>query len=236
MVDIAQILLLISFSLLYLTFLFYDFFRREDDYGSIVYVMAILPANYLWYMASVNDWWKFGLTGSMMVLTAMWLFAIIRDIYIKDQAQGYKDYDDIILMVGIGVVINLIASAILPAFKSLEIMQQGTTNMLKFFYFPIVDPTLLGNQFAPSEGIFISYKVLVSLVILSILYPTIIDLQEAQLNWILLIILTILFGFPFLFLAYIWAPQAGGLKWVLLFLFCVLFFMFLLLITRGERK
>jgi hypothetical protein len=210
-------------------FLLYDFFRRGDNYGSFVYIAAIPFANYLWYVIAKNGFWNFGLTGCMMVLAGLWLLAVIRDIYIKDKASGYKDADDVALMLVIGLVINLILAAVLPAFNSLSIMQTGTQTVLKYFYFPI---TQSGMDDAPLDSILLTYKILVSVLTLSMIYPTIVDLRDTSVNFVALLLLTVVFGVPFLFLAFIWAPQSN-LIWVLLVLFSVLFFTFLLMITRG---
>lgn len=230
--NFTELILLISFGLIYFVFLLYDLFRRGDNYGSFVYVIAVIPANYLWYVIAENGEWEFGLTGAMMVLAGMWLLAVVRDIYLKDRAQGYKDSDDVALMLVIGVVINLILSAVLPAFDSLSSMRDGSNIVLKFFYTPILDPTAL---FAPSQTIILIYKILVTVLVLSMIYPTVIDLRDTPVNLVALIILTIVFAIPFIFLAYIWAPNPS-LIWVLLVLFSVLFFTFLLMITRGMDK
>ena len=230
--DFTQIVLLISFGIVYLVFLFYDIFRRGDNYGSFVYIAAIPFANYLWYVIAKNALWDFGMTGAMMVLASMWFLAVIRDIYIKDKASGYKDADDVALMLVIGLVINLILTAVLPAFNSLSMMQTGTEKVLKFFYFPITQPN---GVFTPIPGILLAYKIVVTVLILSMIYPTVVDLRDASVNIVALLILVVVFGLPFLFLAYIWAPESD-LIWVLLILFSVLFFTFLLLITRGIEK
>ncbi len=230
--DLGEIILLIAFGIIYLVFLLYDLFRRGDNYGSIVYIVAVLPANYLWYILARHQIWDFGLTGSMLVLVAMWQLAVIRDIYLKDRAQGYKDSDDVALMLIIGIVINSILSAVLPAFESLNFMADAGNKMLGYFYFPILES---GTSLSPTDPIILIYKVLVSTLTVSMIYPTVVDLRDTRVNLVALIILTAVFAVPFLFLAFIWAPESG-LIWVLLVLFCVLFFTFLLMLTRGMER
>ncbi|MHA1918444.1 MAG: hypothetical protein ACTSWX_01760, partial [Promethearchaeota archaeon] len=90
-ISLADLILLISFTIIYLVFLFYDLFRRGDNYGAVAYIAALLPTNYLWYVVTKEGLFEFGLTGSMMILAIFWLLAVIRDIFIKDKEKGFKD-------------------------------------------------------------------------------------------------------------------------------------------------
>ncbi|WP_457559183.1 hypothetical protein [Candidatus Harpocratesius sp.] len=229
---IEQIILLISFSLIYLVFLFYDLFKRGDNYGSIAYIAALLPANYLWSIVTKNDMLDFGALGAMLVLCVLWLFAVIRDIIIKDKAQGFKDADDVALMLIVGIIINLILSAVLPALPGLEHMKNGTIPVLKYFFLPIFDAESTGHAVF---GIVIAYKILATLLTLSVIIPVVMDLKDMETNIVALVILTLIFGIPFTFLAFLWSPAISTI-WVFLFLFMVLFFIFLLMITRGKNK
>ena len=231
-ITLQELLLLISFGIIYFVFLFYDLFKRGDNYGSFVYIVAVIPINYLWYVVSNHGLFEFGLTGCMLLLTGMWLLAVVRDIYLKDKSQGYKDADDVALMLAVGIIINLILAAVLPAFNNLSAMQTGADKMMGFFYFPITQP---GLEYGPAAAIMLTYKILVTVLTLSMIYPTVIDLRDASVNLVAILILTVVFGLPFLFLAFIWAPNSG-LIWVILVLFLVLFFTFLLIITKGSEN
>ena len=131
---LTETLLLVAFGLIYLAFLLYDLLKRGDNKGSIAYVVALLPANYLWYIVAKNGMGEFGMVGAMTVLVSLWLLAIIRDIYLKDRAQGYKDADDVALMLIIGLILQIIVSAILPAIPANAAMQNGTIILWKYFY------------------------------------------------------------------------------------------------------
>lgn len=232
-IDLADLILLISFTIIYLIFLFYDLFKRGDKYGSIAYIAALLPANFLWYAITKKGLYDFGLTGSMMVLTIFWLFAVIRDIFIKDKEKGFKDADDVALMLIIGIVINLILSAVLPALKGPNNnMKVGADLFWNFFYIPLLDPTATN---APVLGIIIAYKILVTILTIAIIIPIVLDLRDAKVTLAALAILTVVFLLPFTYLAFIWAPEPAFI-WVFLVLFGVIFFALLLMITRGEKN
>ena len=232
-IGLDELILLISFTIIYFVFLFYDLFKRGDKYGSIAYIAALLPTNYLWYVVTKNGLYDFGLTGSMMVLAIFWLFAVIRDIFIKDKEIGFKDADDVALMLIIGIVINLILSAVLPSLQGANNhMKEGADTIWNFFYIPLLDPTVTD---APLLGIIISYKIIVTILTIAIIIPIVMDLKDAKVTLAALAILTLVFLLPFTYLAFIWSP-APELIWVFLVLFGVIFFTFLLMITRGEKK
>ncbi len=229
----TDIVLLVTFILIYGTFLVYDLFKRGDNYGSFAYIAAILPANYLWYMVSKDGTTSFGPAGAMLVLAVFWLLAIIRDIYIKDTAEGIKDADDMVLLLLIGIILNLILAAVLPALSGNEFMQEGTRAFWKYFFIPDFNMT---TEFAPSATIVLIYKLIVTLLVIMVVIPLIIDLKETPTNITALLIITLVFMIPFGYLAFLWAGANSGMIWVLLFLFSVMFFIFLLMLTQGQKK
>ena len=231
-IPITQIVLLISFSLIYLVFLCYDLFKRGDNYGSFAYIVALLPANYLWHVLTFNNLLDFGALGAMLVLCILWFLAVIRDIIVKDREHGFKDADDVALMLIVSIIINLILSAVLPALPGLTHMELGTNAILKFFFLPIFNEVDPGHALI---GVILTYKILVSLLTISVIVPVVMDLKDMETNIMALVIITLIFGIPFAFLAFLWAPAAETI-WVFLFLFMVLFFIFMLMLTRGKAK
>ncbi len=229
----TEIILLITFSLIYGIFLMYDLFKRGDKYGSLAYVFALLPANYLWYIVTKNQLFEFGAVGAAMVLACLWLFAVLRDILLKDKSEGFKDADDVVLVLLIAIILNIILSAVLPLFSSLTSMQNGTVEFWRFFHIPDFNGEM-GYVAAPA--IILVYKIMCSVLTVSVIVPLIIDLKETSVNIVALIIITVVFAVPFAFLAYLWAGQAIEMIPVLLFLFSVIFFIFLLLITKGQNE
>ena len=228
---ITETLLLVAFGLIYLAFLLYDLLKRGDNKGSIAYIVALLPANYLWYIIAKNGMSEFGMVGAMMVLVGLWFFAIIRDIYLKDRAQGYKDADDVALMLIIGLILQVIISAILPAIPANLAMQNGTITLWTFFYLPnFADVNV-------SVAIVLAYKIIVTLDIVAIIIPTVVDLRDAKVSISVILILTLIFAIPFGYLAFLWAYGLDpAMLWVMLFLFSVVFFIFLMMLTKGNKK
>ena len=229
--QLTEILLLVAFSLIYLAFLLYDLLKRGDNKGAIAYIVALLPANYLWYVISKNGLDSFGIVGSLTVLAGLWLLAIIRDIYLKDRAQGYKDADDVALMLIIGLILQIIVSAILPAIPTNTFMQTGTITVWKFFYLPnFADATV-------SATIVLVYKIIVTLDIIAIIIPTVTDLRDAKVSISVILVLTLIFAIPFGYLAFLWAYGLdSAMLWVMLFLFSVVFFIFIMMLTKGTEK
>ncbi|MHA1610620.1 MAG: hypothetical protein ACTSYU_01090 [Promethearchaeota archaeon] len=230
-IPVQQIVLLISFGLIYLVFLCYDLFKRGDSYGSFAYIVALLPANYLWHVLTINNLLDFGALGAMLVLVALWLLAVIRDIAVKDRAEGFKDADDVALMLIVSIIINIILSAVLPALPNMSHMELGTNSFLKYFFLPIYNDVDPGHALV---GIILAYKILVSVLTISVIVPVVMDLKDMETNLMALVVITLIFGIPFAFLAFLWAPAAETI-WVFLFLFMVLFFIFMLLLTRGKK-
>lgn len=230
----TEIILLITFGLIYGIFLMYDLFKRGDKLGSLAYIFALLPGNYLWYIVTKNEMYEFGATGSSMVLACLWLFAVIRDVLLKNKSEGFKDADDVVLILLIALILNIILSAILPS-EGLNIthMQNGTDIFWKWFYIP--DFKAISANPA-SAAIILVYKILCSVLAISVMIPLIIDLKETPVNLVALIIITLIFAVPFGFLAYLWAGSNTDMIPVLLFLFSVIFFIFLLLITKGQKE
>ena len=229
--QLTEILLLVAFSLIYLAFLLYDVLKRGDNKGAIAYIAALLPANYLWYIITKNDMGEIGYVGALAVLAGLWLFAVIRDIYLKDRAQGYKDADDVALMLIIGLILQIIVSAILPAIPANAAMQTGTLTLWKYFYLPdFADATV-------SSTIVLVYKIIVTLDIVAIIIPTVVDLRDAKVSISVILIITIIFAIPFGYLAFLWAfGLDAAMVWIMLFLFSVVFFIFLMLLTKGTGK
>jgi hypothetical protein len=214
-----------ALAILYLVFLLYDVFKRGDNWGQYAYIVAIIPANFLWYMYTPDNT-EWGPLGAMTILTGMWILCVIRDIFIKNKEKGYKDADDVALFLVMGNIIQIILTAILPI--SVPSMQAGTYPILSYFYLPTYNP--LDPTFAYLA--WDTYRILVTVLILSIIIPIIIDLKAAKVSFLALILLEIIFALPFLYVAFLWLREA---PWPMFFLFMVLFFVFLLVITKSTK-
>jgi hypothetical protein len=176
---------------------------------------------------TINENYAFGTMGAMMILCLFWILAVVRDIFLKDKKESFKDADDVALILIVGIVIQLILSAVLPAIPGNESMQIGTSVAAKYFYLPNFD---FESPNAAAVNIILAYKILATLLTISIMIPIVLDLRDAQINIVVLLIITLIFLAPFAFLAFLWMPQALGVMMVLI---SVIFFIVLLMLTKG---
>jgi hypothetical protein len=213
--------------IIYLTFLFYDAFKRGDKLSELAYIVAVAPANYLWFMLTPDNL-EWGPLGAMAFLGILWILCVIRDIFLKNKEKGIKDADDVALFLIIGLIIQLILSTILPA--SVETMKRGTSPVWKFFFLPEFNPD--AADFATEA--YMPYKIVATILTLLVIIPIILDLKDAKVNIIGILLLVAIFALPFYFIAFLWLPLEG--TWALFFLFLVLFFVFLLVLTRSTQS
>ena len=231
-----QWILFITFLLIYGIFLAYDLFRRggEEKYGYYAYALAVLPANYFWYVLIKNEEYSFGYAGAMTLLCGLWILLVIRDIFIKDKSEGIKDADDVALMLLISVAINWVASAVIPEIPNSDYMTRGANNYWNYFYMPVLDPEAL---YGPDPLTALSFRILVTILVLLVLIPILSDLRGTKANVVALIVLTAIFMAPLWFVASIWNPgMSPTMMAVTMFLGAVIFFIILLAITRGQGE
>ena len=225
MVTVDQWVLFIAFILIYATFLFYDVFKRGDNLGQWAYVLALLPANYAWYLLASPEMANWGPMGAMALLGIFWVCLEIRDIFLKDAKKNIKDADDVALFLLFGLGLQIVLSAVLPV--AVPAMKLGTSPVLKYFYLPEFNPE--AEYFATAA--YMPYKIISTLVVLLVLIPIIMELKNEKLKiWVILVLLLI-FAVPFYYLAFLWLPAA---PWSIFFLFLVLLFILLLILTRGN--
>jgi hypothetical protein len=221
---IEMYILFTAFMIIYGAFLFYEVFKRGDNKGQYAYIMALLPANYLWYILTINpsNW---GPMGAMFFLAILWIACVIRDIFLKDAKKGIKDADDVALFLILGLVIQLILSAILPVI--VESMKTGTSAVWGFLYLPEFNP----NNPGFAEAAWLPYRIAATTLVLLVIIPIILDLRNAKVGLVGIVIMVGIFALPFYFLAFLWLMEA---PWAMFFLFMVLFFVLLLVLTRSK--
>ena len=88
----------------------------------------LVPINYLWFLG----------TDVLLVYTILfmlWNVCLLRDlIFVYGKS---REYDDILLFLGLGILVQVVLTAILPANQLNPNMQQNTTAWA-YFYFPDV--------------------------------------------------------------------------------------------------
>jgi asparagine N-glycosylation enzyme membrane subunit Stt3 len=149
---------------------------------------------------------------------------MIRDIVLV--MQNRKDIDDVALWLGIAFIIMIVASAILPIDVLVDHMQNTTKLTWGFLYMPDVHgvadplPRLL-------------LQILSTFIVAGLIIPMIRDFKGQPVNMFALLIVTVLISAPFALVSYLWLPQYW---YALLSAFAVLFFILMLLLTRGGNQ
>lgn len=231
MIDVGSWIILITFFVIFLVFLFFDIFKRGEPYGNLAYITAVIPCNYLWYKitetGNLADYREFGVTGIWTILMGMWLITMVRDmIFVKVKK---KDFDDVILYMVIAILIQFIISAVLPntitSMKANYGPGETGTSYVWFFYLPnLADASVISA---------LIFKLMVTLLVISVAVPMILDLKGEGVNMWILIVITAIFSLPFGLVCFLWLPAYA---WALLLLVMVLFFVILLMLTRGDNK
>ncbi|MFX1320638.1 MAG: hypothetical protein ACFFAQ_03230 [Promethearchaeota archaeon] len=219
-VDVYQIIILVTLFIIYGIFLMFDLFGRNENYGYLAYVVAVIPINYLWSMGS--DY----VIAAYFILFILWDITLIRDtfgVYFKKN----KEINEILLYLVLGIIIQIIISAILPEGDS---ALQVNTEQLWFFWLPNIHSAVFEG-----ESLILGFKLAASLMVLLIVLPLILDIKDEEIPLPMFIIIIAIFIIPFLYISYIWLPGPETLG-VLTFLFSVILFIILLLITRSGKE
>ncbi len=215
--EIEEIIILVTMFFIYGIFLIFDLFGRNEKYGYLAYIAAVLPVNYYWVIS------EFALI-SYLMLFILWDITLLRDtigIHLKKE----KEINDIVLYLVLGILVQLIVSAIIPEVNE-DLQGNGTEAVLNLFWLPNVHSEALVNEFP------LGFQVAATLLVLLVIIPLILDIKDEEIPFPMFIVIIALFIIPFLYLSYIWIPAAMG---VLTFLFSVILFVVLLLITKSEK-
>jgi hypothetical protein len=205
-------------------FLLFDLFQRNEKYSFFAYIIVVLPVNYLWYLTSIPGS-VFENIDVMMVYLV--LFVLLDICLLRDLIFVYrktKEFDDIVLFLLLGLLVQLVITAILP--ESNPALQADTEKLL-FFWLPNVhSQTVTWNG-----AVRTAFQLSATLMIVLAIVPMILDIKDEELPLPALVVITLVFILPFLFLSFIWLPAAAG---VLTFLMCLILFIVLLMITKKE--
>ncbi|MFX1567755.1 MAG: hypothetical protein ACFFCV_05240 [Promethearchaeota archaeon] len=214
--DISSVIILITLTIIFVVFLIFDLFGRNEQYGYLAYIVAVVPVNYFWAIG-----------GDPLIvyilLFVLWIITILRDTIAVYQKKD-KEINEILMYLALGILVQLIVSAILPETIS---TLQATTDKFWFFWLPNVHSPIF------DETIALVFKITVTILIFLVIIPLILDVKDEEIPLPIVIVFVVLFVVPFLYLSYVWIPEAMG---VLTFLFAVILFIILLLITRGQEK
>jgi len=218
---INSIIIVATLFVIFGVFLFFDLFKRNERYGYLAYIVALIPINVLWFL-------QFDVLGVYLVLFILWIFCLLRDLY--GVTKEKKEINDVVLYLVLAIVIQLILTAILPV--SIPAMQTNTT-LYWFFYLPDTYTSVFGIESWVNPTMMFAFRVTTSILIGLVIVPLLVDLKGEDVPLPVFIIIIGLFILPFLYLSYVWLPGAMP---VLTFLMSVLLFILLLLITKSGKE
>jgi len=222
--DINSIIITGTLFVIFGVFLFFDIFNRNERYGYLAYIVALLPINFLWIF-------QFDVLGVYFILFILWNFCLLRDLFGVSRKKDPKGINDIVLYLALGIIIQAIITAILPV--SIPTMKTNTIPYW-FFYFPDIYSISSGTDLLfPNATILLAFRVTATILIGLVIVPLLIDLRDEEVPLPVFIVIIGLFILPFLYLSYIWLPEAMG---VLTFLMSVILFIVLLIITRSGKE
>jgi hypothetical protein len=218
--DINSMIITGTLFVIFGVFLFFDLFKRNERYGYLAYIVALLPINVLWFL-------QFDVLGVYLILFILWILCLLRDLFGVSRKNDPKEINDILLYLVLGVIIQIIITAILPV--SISSMQTNTIPY-GFFYFPDIYEI---SGLWVNTTILLGFRITASVLIGLVIVPLLVDLRDEEVPLPVFVIIIGLFILPFLYLSYIWLPEAMG---VLTFLMSVILFVILLIITRSGKE
>ena len=217
--DVPTVIILITLFIIFMIFLVFDLFGRNEKYGYLAYPIALIPVNFYWGMGGDSLF-------TYVILFLLWIATILRDtigVYRKKE----KEINEILLYLALSVLIQLIISAIIPVNN--PALQYPYTEPFWFFWLPNVHSAIFDPAIAST------FRIVATILIFLIIVPLILDIKDEEIPLPIIIIFVAIFIIPFLYLSYIWLPDPAGFG-TLTFLFSVILFVLLLLITRSGME
>jgi len=218
---INSMIIVLTLFVIYGIFLFFDLFKRNERYGYLAYIVALIPVNVLWIL-------QFDVLGVYLILFILWIFCLLRDLY--GVTKEKKEINELVLYLILAIIIQLILTAILPI--SIPTMQTNTTPYW-FFYLPDTYTSAFGIESWVNPTMLFAFRVTASILIGLVVIPLLVDLKGEDVPLPVFIVLIGLFIPPFLYLSYVWLPGAMAM---LTFLMSVLLFILLLLMTKSGKE
>ena len=221
--DVNSMILTVILFVIFGVFLLFDLFKRNERYGYLAYIVALIPINYLWFL-------QFDVLGVYLILFILWNLCLLRDLFGVARKNNPKQINDILLYLVLGVIIQIIITAILPV--SITSMQTNTM-AYGFFYLPDIYTVSFGIESWVNSTLLLGFRITASMLIGLVIVPLLIDIRDEEVPLPVFIIIIGLFIIPFLYLSYIWLPEAMV---VLTILMSVILFIVLLIITRSGKE
>jgi hypothetical protein len=196
-------------------FLVFDLFGRNEKYGYLAYIVALVPINYFWAIGGDPVF-------TYILLFLLWIATILRDSISVYRDKG-KEINEILLYFSLAVLIQLIISAIIP--ETIPALKVDPIRPYWFFWLP--------NIHLAEASMALGFKILATVLIILIIIPLLLDIKDEEAPLPIVIVFVVIFVVPFLYLDYVWVGGTPTPVGLLTFLFSVILFIILLLITRS---
>jgi hypothetical protein len=235
--DPSSIIIYITLSIIFVIFIIFDVFKRGEKYSLLAYIMALPLINYIWFkiteggISAYSAYQSFGVLGVYLILVLLWIVVMLRDTY--NVIKKKKEIDDVLLFLLVALLVQFILSAILPSVNLIPDMQNGCSGYLTFFYLPELYTITGALNPVIDPRIVLAFQISITVLVILICIPLLNDIRGEEANFLTIIVITAIFIIPFWIISYIWAPPMTA---VLTFLFSVIFFVALLLVTKSGRK
>jgi len=216
--NLNTIIVLVTFFIIFAVFLFFDIFQRNERYRYLAYIVALLPINYMWIL-------EFDIILIYSILFGLWILCILRDMILVYRKT--KEYDDIFLFFILAVIIQFVLASVIPSVLSDLKTHPNTINVWGLFWLPDI------YSIVANEDYILVFRVLLTVLIAFIMGPLLLDIKGENIPFPVLLVIVAIFIIPFLLLSYIWVSSAVP---VLTFLFCVVLFVILLIITKSGKE
>lgn len=196
-------------------------FQRNEKYAYLSYIVALLPINSMWIM-------NYDLLSVYLTLFILWCASLIRDLW--GVKKGKKEINDIVLYFALAILIQLIVTAVLPV--SVPALLTNTTPWL-FFNLPDIYTDTWALEAWVNVNMMLAFRLTATIMIILVILPLILDIKDEEVPFPMFIVIIALFILPFLYLSYLWLPEATA---VLTLLMSVMLFIVLLIITRSGKE
>ncbi|MFW9942176.1 MAG: hypothetical protein ACFFFT_14150 [Candidatus Thorarchaeota archaeon] len=217
--EISVYIIMVTFFIIFGIFLLFDLFGRNEKASYLAYIVAIIPVDFYWGLG-------YDPLFAYIILFALWSITLLRDtiaVYLKKD----KEINEILLYLTLAILIQLIVSAILP---EVDESLKDFTEKVGYFYLPNVHSAVF------REGVRLGFQLVATLMIILIVVPLILDIKDEEAPLPILIVFVAIFILPFLYLDFIWIGGTDTPVGLLTFLFSVILFIILLLITRSGKE
>jgi hypothetical protein len=217
--DLSIYIIMVTFFIIFAVFLLFDLFGRNEKASYLAYIVAIIPVNFYWGLG-------YDVLFAYIILFALWTITLLRDtiaVYLKKD----KEINEILLYLTLGILIQLIISAILP--EANEDLKE-LTEKVGYFYLPNVHSAVF------RDSVVLGFQLVATLMIILIVIPLILDIKDEEAPLPILFVFVAVFILPFLYLDFIWIGGTETPVGLLTFLFSVILFIVLLLITRSGKE